>query len=118
VPPATQRPDRGWCIGVAFLALQAVWVLASQFRESRDFSWAPHTVQVRYAISVHQDGRPLAPHEVARRYGIPAVGWEAHSHHNLFDLIEQAEATRGERDVRVRVEYHINEGEPLLWRGP
>lgn len=112
------RPDLGWSLGLGFLAIQILWVLASQLRESRHFSWAPHTVQVRYEIAVEESGAPLPPHEVQARYRIAAAGWEAHSHRNLIELIEQAERTRVAPESNVRLEYWINERGPFTWRRP
>jgi hypothetical protein len=112
------RPDLGWWLGIGFLAIQILWVLAAQLRESRHFSWAPHTVQVRYGITVVEAGRLLPPHEVQARYGVPAAGWEAHSHRNLMELVEQAERTRVAPESAVRLEYWINERGPFTWRWP
>lgn len=119
VPSSARRRDLGWLLGVAFLTLQVAWVLASQFRESRHFSWAPHTVQVQYRVAVEIDGQPLPPDAVHRRYGVPAEGWEAHSHRNLIELIEQYETTRGREDAAlVLLEYRVNGRSARLWRGP
>lgn len=112
------RSDRGWWLGIAFLILQSIWVLVSQGRESRHFSWAPHTVQIRYEITVSEAGRALTPVEVQGRYRVPAAGWEAHSHRNLIELIEQAERRRADPDASVRLEYHVNERGPFTWQWP
>jgi hypothetical protein len=106
--------------GVAFLALQCALVVGAQFQESRDFSWAPHTSQVSYALRVEVDGRELSTTEIAERYGIMgAVGWEAHSYRNLINLISQYERTYGRADdARVHLQYRINGGDARVWDLP
>jgi hypothetical protein len=104
---------------MTFLVIQTVLVVASQLGESRWFSWAPHTVQVRYRIEATLDGRPLDARAIGRRFGVPATGWEAHAVKNLQDLIEQYARTYG-RDERLTVmlRYAVNGRPEQTWTRP
>lgn len=103
-------------IAIAFLVFQAGLVAASQFGDSRWFSWAPHTTQTFYQLEVTNDGRALGPDEIRRRYGIPHVGWEAHAIQNVRDLVIRHALTagRGERTT-VTLRYSVNGRPEETW---
>jgi len=103
-------------LAVAFLGGQVLLVVVSQFSEARGFSWAPHTAQVRYTVAVEVDGVPLAPGAIARRYGIPANGWEAHAIQNVKDLIMQHARTYGRHErSTVTMRYSVNGRPEETW---
>lgn len=108
-----------FALGVGFLTLQVILVVASQASPARWFSWAPHSAQVWYELDVTLDGRRLAPEEVAGRFGVPRTGWEAHALRNLQDILIQHTRTYGRHeDVAIVMRYRVN-GRPVeTWTWP
>lgn len=116
----TRRGRAGLAAGAALLAVQAGLVIHGLFVESRDFNWAPHTTQVRFAIEVRLGGRTLPPRDVSTRYGlVHNAEWEAHSYQNLINLVRQRERTYGRDDgARVTVRYSVNGAPTQSWTWP
>ncbi len=103
-------------LATTFLCAQVLLVVTSQFSEARWFSWAPHTAQVHYMMAVEVDGVPLAPDAVARRFGIPANGWEAHAIQNVKDLLMQHARTYGRHErSTVTMRYSVNGRPAETW---
>ena len=104
---------------VTFLTLQVILIVRAQFIASRDFCWAPHTTQVRFALQVEVPRKRLTETEIASRYRFWHYGWEAHSYQNLIDVITQYEQTYGKDDqAQVLLQYSVNGREPHVWKRP
>lgn len=105
--------------GIGFLTLQVALVFHGQFSAGNHFQWAPHTAQVRLELDVEVDGRRLNEDEARRRYRLIYYPWEAHSIHNVTQLIRQYERTYGAaEEARVTLRYSVNGREPRVWRWP
>ena len=100
----------------AFLALQAVMVVAAPFGEHRFYCWAPHDAQSEYVISVSVGGRALSLDEVSRRYRVPADGVDPRAMSHILFLVEKYERTQWRSDdAVVRVRYRVNGGPWRMW---
>ncbi len=109
----------GLVLGIVFLLLQAALVIQAQFVNTRYFCWAPHTIQAQYTLRVEIDGKILSEDDVKKRYHLKGFGWEAHSIHNVFALLEQHEETYGKKDqARLTLEYRVNGGDRHTWIWP
>jgi hypothetical protein len=114
-------------LGVAFLVLQAGFILSARFGPSRYFCWAPFSSQTSYRISVSIGGRPLSGDAVAARYRLPTLHrgsgggshWEENSIHHVMTIVRQYEESYGRDDgARVILHYSVNGREEQAWRYP
>lgn len=77
-----------------------------------------------YTLEVTVDGELLDNSQIkaryAIRYGIRGdLHWEAHSIHNLFELIELAEKTYyQDNPAQITINYWVNEKERQTWSYP
>ncbi len=103
-------------LGVAFLLLQVISIVYSQFIPERFFCWAPYDEHTYIDISVEIDGKQLTKKEVKDRYRYKSEGWEPRSIANVFDIISQYESTYGKTDnATVEVNYSTNGQKERIW---
>jgi hypothetical protein len=106
-------------LALLFVALQALLVARARFVEDSFFSWAPHDRHVLYRIEYRVGGVGPPGDGAARRYGLPAEGWNSHAEGDLFWVIR----TREERlpaaaRAEVTVTYRVNGRDWQTWRYP
>jgi hypothetical protein len=107
-------------VGIAFLVLQVILVLAARFTPLRYFCWAPHAAQVEFFLDVEVAGRKLTREQVQQRYRFAwSDRWEAHAAANLIDTVRRYETTYGNKDgARASLRYRVNGGKEQTWCWP
>lgn len=103
-------------LGILFLLAQLLSIIYARFIPERYFCWAPYDEHTLVETTVWVDGMKLSPDQANKRYRYLVNGWEPRSVHNVFDIIEHYESTRGrEQNVRVEVVYATNGRDKKLW---
>ncbi len=106
-------------IGVIFLLIQAVMIIAARFTEARYFCWAPHDAQNEYQLSVEVNGRPLNAEEIRKRYRISPCGLDPRSIAHIKNILRQYEKIYGQNDqTRIRLVYRKNGIAQAPWQWP
>lgn len=106
-------------LGILFLSLQLMSVLAAQFIPERFFCWAPYDEHTLLQTEVRISDYSLTPKEVAERYRYRMNGWEPRAVHNVFNIVRQFEQTYGRKDsARVSIRYQTNGHPAKIWTYP
>ena len=108
-----------YAVGITFLALQVASIIYARFIPERFFCWAPYDEHSHFEVKVKIGDKSLSSYEIKNRYRYTALGWEPRAIHNVFNLIEQYEATYGKQDdAEVSVIYSTNGHDECIWRLP
>lgn len=103
--------------GISFLIIQIYCVTISAFNIGKHFCWAPHNTQVKYQLTCYVNDSTLNDKQIFARYGLHAVGWEAHHEQNIKDLIIAAERQNlFKGKVSIVYNYSVNGKQYETWR--
>jgi hypothetical protein len=113
--------------GASLLLIQGAMFVRARFVDSRYFCWAPFHSHARYAIDASVGGRALSADEIAVRYGIARLYWDAETRENwelntmahVFDTIAATERLLpSDERAKVEVTYRVNGRQPERWQHP
>ncbi len=114
-------PRLSWCaaIALAFVTVQAGFVVRSRFTTDRFLSWAPHDRQVEYLIEGAVGGVPLTGDQITRRYGLTPGGWLSHAAEDLqWTIVTRETRLAPPQRATVTLTYRVNGHPPKKWSYP
>ncbi len=106
-------------IGIVFLGLQCISIIAARFIPERFFCWAPFDEHTLLHTEIEIDNNELSREETDTRYRYLMNTWEPRAVHNVFNIVEQYETTYGKTDsARVIIKYSTNGHPEQTWQFP